>query len=264
MRALKMNRWFVGLALVSAVVLASACEDSSDGGGGGGGSDAGSSADRGGGSGDGGGGTDTGGGLRVDTGSPPGGDTGSTPDVPVQDTGPPAEACGDLTFQGECSQDVVRWCDTESDTAQEVDCSTFYGEGVDAVCEEISESFGFWCSVAEGGPCLFQIEEDVVPASCEDGGICALDAEGATCVAADGLTCTADDEGACVDGLHVLLCDPETGLFIGWACSTECTDTGCAGQLEGDPCTPDEEGDVVLTCAEGLTCGEESGVCEAS
>lgn len=172
------------------------------------------------------------------------------------------EACGDLTFEGECDGTTAAWCDTDSDTRQSVDCATFYPE-TPGTCTFVSDDLGYWCAVSEGGTCIFQGDEGPIPAPClGDGAACVLGTADATCTNGVG-ACTED--GECLGEKYVLACDG--GQAIAYDCAETggtCTETGCADQGDGGPCGEGAFGDGTnSTCATGFVCNGEDGVCEA-
>lgn len=171
------------------------------------------------------------------------------------------EPCGDLTFEGECVGETVRWC--AEGTAAEIDCSAFYpAEAATGTCEHISVEFGYYCAVQPGDVCLFSADGEVQPAFCtgtEPG--CILGAE-TVCQENVG-TCTEADDGTCRDALMIAVC--AEGQPIAFDCaafSGSCSEGACIDQGEGGTCGA--IGDATFTCADGLVCNADTGVCEAS
>jgi hypothetical protein len=168
------------------------------------------------------------------------------------DTGGGGEACGDVTFQGECQGNTAVWCD--EGTLGRVDCTGFVPEGNTGTCEFINDDFGFWCTTAENDPCYFTGDDGPVTFLCAgDDPACVLSTEGSACLTNIG-TCSDDDEG-CYDDTNILLgCGQEQPILYncdsnGGTCDDGGDDPICVDIPEAEECI-----DGLLECADGLAC----------
>jgi len=169
--------------------------------------------------------------------------------------------CGELTYEGECEGTTVRWC--QDGNAEEIDCATMYpAESATGSCEHISEEFGYWCAVQPGDTCVYSSNGELIIAFCT-GTEPACILSGATQNCRENIgACTEADEGTCDDN-GILIVGCAEGQPVGFDCVIDggsCATDRCIDQGAGGICGT--IGDVEFTCADGLTCGTESGTCE--
>ncbi|MCP4502948.1 MAG: hypothetical protein GY822_23675 [Deltaproteobacteria bacterium] len=177
-------------------------------------------------------------------------DAGSSSD---DDAGTTPQACGDLTIQGECDGNTLRYC--FENAVVESDCDTYFPDGVTATCGEINSNWGFDCKLPVGETCEYANQDgSTFVAFCEDNAGCTIDvvAQTATCVAALG-TCTPADDFVPVCNNGNLTVDCQENQPYGIACPGSCDSGTCIDMAEGQRC------DDLLVCGDNLTCT--GGVC---
>lgn len=169
--------------------------------------------------------------------------------------------CGELTYEGECDGETVRWC--QDGNAEEADCTAMFpAEAATGTCEYISAEFGYWCAVQPEDTCVFSSGDQVIVAFCtgtEPG--CILSGAAQACRENIG-ACTEADEGACDDN-GILIVGCSEGQPVGFDCVIDggsCSTDRCIDQGVGGVCGT--VGSVEFTCAADLTCSPDTGLCE--
>lgn len=181
-----------------------------------------------------------GGAARSDAGAP----------VPVE--------CGSITYFGECSGDVLTYCDESRHELAVLDCAAAQPDLLGFTCVLVNDSYGHDCGARIGDACSFEGPSGVLLTLCEgaDSG-CVDSGEGYTCVSGAGL-CTPADEGTCRGDVLIQSCIADRqGQPGGIDCA------GYGGRCEAGTCVDFPAGaaciDGFATCAEGLVCT--GGVC---
>src|SRR5688572_20937780 len=97
------------------------------------------------------------------------------------DGGPPdAGGCGDITFEGECQDNMVVYC--ESDEIVTIDCPVEYGPT--AICQEIDPFYGVDCALAAGETCIYEDGAEFFTDFCQGNATdCVETAENSSCQA---------------------------------------------------------------------------------
>ena len=183
-------------------------------------------------------------------------DAGGEDDVTVE------QGCGDLTYQGECAGNTVRWCDDETNTVAEIDCAERFGDLATGTCEYFDEEFGHWCAVQVGDPCLFALGGEPQAEFCVpgDGTACLIGSEASECVTGVGSCEDEVDDGTCQGDIYIFVCS------ITQIAGVDCAASGGTCDADLDACVDLEAGAACgdlgvdgaepFTCAEGLVCDE--------
>ncbi|MFO0726997.1 MAG: thrombospondin type 3 repeat-containing protein [Myxococcota bacterium] len=174
----------------------------------------------------------------------------------AQDAGVP---CGNVTAQGECQGNTLRYCNTQATPPELVtaDCPSAVAN---SMCSLINASYGYDCAVATGSGCVFMDSMGQnFPALCQgSGAACVLNSTGNAC--RTGLASCADgDMNVCSGNYLVLLCQAgqPTAIDCGDLGAT-CSGNVCMGATVGKPCNQN------ITCAANLSCDGTSMTCVSS
>ena len=157
------------------------------------------------------------------------------------------DACGDLTYQGECVGDTLRFCN--SGQIVELDCPVLIDPL--STCAEVTPEYGFDCVMPSGENCGFDTLGGLFVAFCDGTAPgCAQVSDGFVCVEDVG-PCAAEEIGRCIGDFFVADCVVNQPFVLhcsdhGGICEAE---VGCVDIVEGGVC----DGQL-LQCADGLSC----------
>lgn len=193
----------------------------------------------------------------------------------AQDAGVPDDAgmettgCGDVTVQGLCEGNVLKYCG-QGDELVTADCSTeYFPEDITSgTCVMIDDQYGYDCALPTNEPCAFQGQQGLIPTFCSvptDGCVVDFASEAGFVCTPNVPACTQADPypPTCNGDLLYVGCLPgDQPLAFDCASAGGTCASGACEIAEGGQC----DGQTFV-CASGTTCEgatqQSLGVCTA-